>query len=188
MLTFFLFRDSAKMEKNILAFTVLACLVLVCPGQPQQCFKKGECTHSYQILGKVINNEYLCRKECQLNPSCRWFTYFEKSNYCQLYENCAKLNEQSCSNCLSGEKECLTREIKCKLAVKCTKTPFSSSSTQNIEDCLRLCKEEARCKLFTYNNHLKSCEFFASCGELSKCSDCISGHYKCNVEPRGKKY
>jgi hypothetical protein len=70
-------------------------LLLAQPSEPRQaCFKKGECKDSFQIMGKVVDDQYSCRLECQSNSHCTWFTFYTKTNYCQLFRNCFKLDKE----------------------------------------------------------------------------------------------
>jgi len=174
------------MEKPIWLLIAVASLSLARLSEQLQCFKKGECKESFQILGNVIDSQYLCRKECQSNPYCKWFTYFKKTNYCQLYRDCAKLDEQSCPECLSGERDCLAPEIKCWLTGKCQGEAFSTNSTQTSEECLGLCQEEAGCNWFTFDDRKKSCFLFGQCPDLDGCDYCVSGNSQCNVESKGE--
>jgi len=85
----------------------------VYPALGKECFITGKCRNGFPISGKQVENQYDCRKDCQFDPSCNWFTYYKEARYCQLHRNCTKLDNQTCTDCLSGEKDCAAPEIKC---------------------------------------------------------------------------
>jgi len=176
------------MMKIIFAFTVLVSFAAIDASEVQECFKKGKCKDSYQIVGKGIENQYLCRKECQMNSFCKWFTFFKDTTYCQLYRDCVILDDQSCSDCLSGEKDCSPPEIKCGLTGKCRGEAFSTKSAQTTDECLKLCQAEASCNWFTFYGKQQSCHLFTSCNNLDGCDACVSGNSKCSAESRGNKW
>ena len=149
------------------------------------CFRKGECKQSFPIVGKVVENQYYCRQECQSNPECNWFTFYKKASYCQLFKNCDTLDEQFCADCLTGEKDCMPPEIKCWLTGKCEGEAFSVNTTQTSEDCLGLCHENDACTWFTFEERGGACHLFSNCSSLIGCDSCVSGNSKCDPESKG---
>ncbi len=177
-----------NMGEKFVSFLILFSLALISITEQRECFSKGECKESFPVTGSVLETQYECRKQCQSNLACTWFTYFQKTSYCQLYKNCFRLDEQSCTQCLSGEKECSAPELKCWITGKCQGDPYSTNSTQTSEECLELCKEDESCKWFTFDPHKQSCNLFTDCSNLLGCDDCISGNSKCDVNDKGNNY
>ena len=152
--------------------------------QQLTCFKPGECKDSFQISGQVIDNQYLCRRECQLNTYCNWFTFFKNTNYCQLYRNCVKL-DKACTECLTGEKACSAPEIKCWMTGKCPGKALATNTTESSEACLKLCQTMPQCNWFTFDDLKRQCSAFSNCSSLEGCDTCISGNSKCDVISKG---
>ena len=157
----------------------------VAPSAGRECFIAGECNHSFQIAGKLVDNQYLCRKECQLSPYCNWFTYYKEASYCELYRNCLDLDDKTCPDCLTGEKECSAPEIKCWLTGKCAEDPLSTNFTQTSEECLNKCKETPECNWFTFDERKHLCQLFVNCTDLAGCDSCISANSECQSESQG---
>ena len=154
--------------------------------QQQPCFKPGECKDSFQISGQVVDNQYLCRKECLTNPYCNSFTFFKKTNYCELYRNCAKL-DKSCTDCLTGERDCSAPEIKCWLTGRCPGQALTTNTTQSSEDCLKFCQKMPLCNWFTFDEKKRQCSAYANCSSLEGCDSCTSGNSKCDITSKGKE-
>ena len=42
---------------------------------------------------------------CRANAKCRWFTFVGQNSACILFKDCSAV-DQTCKNCVSGEREC----------------------------------------------------------------------------------
>jgi hypothetical protein len=51
-------------------------------------------------------DEFQCLESCQENSNCTWFSFFPDSNFCQTFSSCKNIDETSCPNCISGQREC----------------------------------------------------------------------------------
>ena len=183
-----LFFFSGTMRDPRLALVLFLWPSLVFAVKQDLCFKKGECKQSFPILGKVVDSQYYCRQECQLNTQCNWFTFYKKASYCQLFKNCDTLDVQFCPDCLTGEKDCKAPEIKCWLTGKCEGEAFSVNTTQTSEECLGLCQENGdNCHWFTFDERKKVCQLHSKCSSLIGCDSCVSGNSQCDPESKGRK-
>ena len=174
--------------KNLCLFVFLFC----CPWlanslEDDICFKKGQCMQSSPTLSSFVDSEYSCRQECQMNPLCNWFTYFKKSTNCQQFKNCVTLDQNSCTDCLTGEKDCSPPEMKCWLKGKCDGKPIIVNTTQTSEGCLRLCQETDDCAWFSFDERKSLCHLFNNFRGLVSCDSCISGNSKCDPDSKGSK-
>ena len=107
-------------------------------------------------------------------------------SYCQLYKNCYMLDAVSCHDCLSGEKECLSPEMKCDMTGSCYGIPFARTNmSKNPDECLELCKVDTICKWFTFESTNQTCNLFRECNSLVGCDTCTSGNSKCGTTERG---
>jgi len=153
--------------------------------EARECFIEGKCTQSFPFSGKLVNNQYLCRTECQSSPFCNWFTYYKESSYCELHRQCIKIDNLACQDCLSGEKNCSAPEIKCWMTGRCSGEAFSTNVTQTSEECLKMCKESSECEWFSFDEIKRTCSLFVNCTELVGCDDCVSGNSKCEIGSKG---
>ena len=117
--------------------------------------------------------------------SCAWFTYFQRTSYCQLYKNCFRIDPSSCKECLSGEKDCSAPELKCWVTGQCKEDPFATNITTSSEECLEACQLESDCEWFTFDTKDSSCNLHKKCSSLIGCETCISGNTKCRVTSKG---
>ena len=67
-----------------------------------ECFQKGECRKSIFVGSANTPDEFTCLELCKSKTECNWFTFFQNTNYCQLFENCVELSSDVCSDCVSG--------------------------------------------------------------------------------------
>ena len=174
-----------KMQRKVHTATLLVLLLFISGTEQRECFKKGECKESFQITGSVLDNQYECRKACQSSMSCAWFTYFQRTSYCQLYKNCFRIDPSSCKECLSGEKDCSAPELKCWVTGQCKEDPFATNTTTSSEECLEACQLESDCEWFTFDTKDSSCNLHKKCSSLIGCETCISGNTKCRVTSKG---
>ena len=73
------------------------------PPEPT-CWAQGECEGTIDRVVAASSKED-CLRLCQVEPSCRWFTFYEPSSLCILMKNCPTIDE-SCTTCVSGERRC----------------------------------------------------------------------------------
>ena len=177
------------MAKAALAFLGLFSLTLIVAStqqQQQRCFVQGECNGSFEVPGKDVDDKYQCRKACQASAYCNWFTFYTKTNFCQLHRNCLKLDNATCSDCLSGVKDCSEPEIKCWLTGKCRGEALTADSAETSEDCLTRCQATSGCQHFTFDDNKRSCMLFENCSQLTGCDSCVSGDSRCSLESKGR--
>jgi hypothetical protein len=184
-----MFLGFRKMSRSFLiVYSVATFYLLATEAAHWECFTPGECTDSYQLTGSIANDQYDCRKRCQSLLNCAWFTYFQKTSYCQLYKNCFLLDLVSCQDCLSGEKDCSAPQLKCSMTGNCSNQPFHSESASDSEVCLDLCKSNITCQWFTHDSSTGSCKFYTECDSLIGCDTCISGNSNCIFDARGRYF
>ena len=176
------------MLKKVTGLTLLISLLFICGSEQSECFSNGECKESFPISGSVTDNKYECRKKCQSMPSCTWFTFFMAASYCQLYKNCVRLDEVSCKDCLSGERECSVPELKCWVVGQCKEESIAEKNGTSVEECLEFCQSESDCEWFTFNSDDSSCSLFKKCGDLVGCDTCLSGESKCKFSSKGNLF
>ena len=174
-----------KMHREVNASIFVVVLLFISGSEQMECFTRGECKESYPLVGSVMDNQYECRKACQASTSCTWFTYFQRTSYCQLYKNCFKIDPNSCKDCVSGEKDCSVSELKCWLIGQCMEDSFITNTTDSSEDCLEACQSESECEWFTFDTKDSSCNLHVNCSSLLGCDTCISGNTKCGVTSKG---
>ena len=173
------------MRKNLIVYFAAISYFLATEAAQWECFSRGECSDSYQLSGSIVTDQYECRKLCQSLTTCNWFTYFQKTSYCQLYKNCYLLDLGSGHDCLSGEKECYAPELKCSMTGNCSNQSFNMENTSDPEECLDLCKSNTTCHWFTLDSSTGSCNFYTECDSLIGCDTCISGNSNCIFDARG---
>ncbi len=64
--------------------------------------------------------QFECLDICKSNSNCTWFTYFPHSDFCNLFANCTAIEDEFCSDCISGEQACLPPEPICWVIGKLT--------------------------------------------------------------------
>ena len=177
------------MAKAALAFVGLIGLALIQPSdqQQQRCFVQGECNGSFEVPGKDVDDRYQCRKACQASPYCNWFTFYAKTNFCQLHRNCLKLDNSACSDCVSGVKDCSEPEIKCWLTGKCQGEALATARVGTSDECLANCQTSPGCQHFTFDEHSQSCSLYENCSQLTGCDSCVSGDSRCSPESKGEE-
>jgi hypothetical protein len=85
----------------------LACLRSSNAAEPDyQCFVPGECILSQHIDLVASTDEVQCLKMCQSTMDCTWFTFYPETGSCQLFANCAIIDDTQCPLCKTGQAEC----------------------------------------------------------------------------------
>ncbi len=74
-------------------------------GEPT-CFQAGECTQSLFVGSWTPDDAQGCLTECQNEPECRYFTYYDNRGECTGFLNCEVFSEDSCTECYSGQQTC----------------------------------------------------------------------------------
>jgi len=153
----------------------------------ESCFTQGECKDGYQLLGQVVDDQYLCRQLCKGLTTCNGFTFYVKTSYCQLFKTCPVVDESDCSDCVSGDKNCSPPSLKCNLVGKCHGNLIKSEKTGSIDECIDSCKcsSNTTCHWFTFNQSNQLCELYDDCDTLTACDECLSGNCRCTLEPAG---
>jgi hypothetical protein len=91
----------------IMAFSTLLLLMLSILGltMGQDCFVPGGCVNSSFVAVSHPIDSRGCLEDCQNQDGCNWFTYFNPSHICQIFNDCKSL-DQDCTDCVSGEVSC----------------------------------------------------------------------------------
>ena len=71
-----------------------------------QCFVEGQCLNSPILDITLQEDANACLKHCQEDPTCRWFTFDDAVDLCELFETCPTLSDDQCDQCVSGENTC----------------------------------------------------------------------------------
>ncbi len=98
------------------------------------------------------------------------------------------MDETSCPDCFSGEKDCTAPELKCWITGQCQNESFALKTTQSSEECLDLCKNKTDCKWFTFDSSDSSCNMYNECSDLAGCDTCVSGNFKCSKDLKGRSW
>ena len=53
----------------------------------------------------TLFDEGTCSSACQDNSLCNWYTYFQNTGKCFLYNSC-QIEDDLCGDCLTSEKAC----------------------------------------------------------------------------------
>jgi hypothetical protein len=90
-----------------MAFSTLLLLILCILGltMGQDCFVPGRCVHNSLVAVSHPSDSRGCLEYCQNQDGCNWFTYSNRLNFCELFNDCTSL-DQDCTECLSGEVSC----------------------------------------------------------------------------------
>ncbi len=70
------------------------------------CFQVGECSQSLFIDEWQVNDAQSCLTECKSDNECLYFTFYKDDSLCVGFANCVEFQEDSCTNCYSGESTC----------------------------------------------------------------------------------
>jgi hypothetical protein len=71
-----------------------------------QCFISGECSNGQELDNLSSKNEFQCLESCQQTANCTWFSFHPDSSTCNLLSSCKTIEDATCLNCISGEREC----------------------------------------------------------------------------------
>ena len=75
-------------------------------GVPKRCLAYGECTKS-ELIALYHNETYnSCLDKCKSESRCEWITINPDFNICFLFDECDKIDEELCPNCLSSDTDC----------------------------------------------------------------------------------
>ena len=70
-----------------------------------QCWVQGQCLGQTLDL-EIVDNEDVCLAKCKSKSQCSWFTFFKSVSECILFRTCPAIDD-TCIDCLSGEKNCI---------------------------------------------------------------------------------
>ncbi len=88
---------------------LLRTFFLLCTGQnlsEPMCFQAGECSQSLFVDEWHVNDAQSCLMECKNDDECLYFTFYKDDSLCLGFANCVEFQEDSCTNCYSGESTC----------------------------------------------------------------------------------
>ena len=71
-----------------------------------KCFFLGSCI-GVCLLVEVTPTAQECLQLCNSTLGCRWFTYYQSVSECVLFRNCPTVDNNSCEDCISGERRCI---------------------------------------------------------------------------------
>ncbi len=58
-----------------------------------------------------MNDAQSCLTECKGDDECLYFTFYKDYSLCVGFANCVDFQEDSCTNCYSGESTCEGTQI-----------------------------------------------------------------------------
>jgi len=149
----------------------------------QECFETGECRNSYLLEFRKTLDKFECLEFCNSNPECAWATYFPSTSYCELLKNCATLDADVCSDCLTTKRECIPDEPVCWIEGECEGIVDLIVPTSSADDCLQLCSSTFGCHWFTFYARALECVILKTCSTIDEsCNECISGERRCIAE------
>ena len=143
-------------------------------------------------LSVVFNNLF------QADPSCLYFTYFQDTTVCSMYQTCP-ISDNSCHDCFSGDVSCsyecdrqgnYSIEKACVNFMShfpplgfCDGSSVAIDVTSTREDCITECKDNQFCEWWSFDNRDGFCTLLSSCTALDlSCATCISGQKQCSAE------
>ncbi len=163
-----------------------------------QCSIPGQCVDSDLIQSEIDDDKYACHNECKNNEACKWFTFNAKVNFCELFETCNDITEESCEDCVTSQKDCDVYQ--CGLQGSCQVKPvrndcFSLTWTWILQghiikqedvdtegQCLKDCQINMDCQWYTFNEDINLCLLFETCPTVDEtCSTCTSGENGCSL-------
>ena len=148
----------------------------------QTCFAAGECREGQHVEGDPAADELQCLENCQRSPDCHWFTFFPQLGYCQLLSDCPVLDNEFCSDCLSGQSSCSAPEPVCFVPGECKGSVDHVEGASSQETCLEVCQSLDSCRWFTYHAPSSACVLYHNCDEISTdCNECVSGESRCQL-------
>ena len=190
MVTFILvfqFRVSGLIMKNLLNILVV-CVAFSFPslikGQSSiGCNVDGECKGSLYM--DVTNQETVgeCLTQCQSTIGCQFWTYYRESKGCLGFVSCDHLSSESCTDCVSGDKEC--EPYQCNIQGRCSGTLVRFLQAPDVDYCAEACHTYTNCTWWTYDQggSSKFCTLMGDCPVLDEtCLTCISGEAGCWIE------
>lgn len=102
------------------------------------------------------HNAQECHHRCELIEECTYFTFNVKTKECWLLSG--KTEEEKGEHLVSGPAQCVPNT---SCILKDTGlTEFDDLSTNRlptVDDCQEKCRENIKCRFFTYNNYKKFC-------------------------------
>ena len=115
---------SPSMNRTTCASTSPTCDV--CISGERDCVVGASCNlngfcHGHVLSYNVTSSLTACLESCQALPACAWYSYHTDNYFCLLTSDCVTFDE-SCTNCISGERACFGGE-------PLTTTTSSSSTT-----------------------------------------------------------
>ena len=69
-------------------------------------FYSGKCTESFHLATSKTDDELECLANCKAIGDCEWFTFYQSLGMCESLKNCASIDPEGCTDCISGQKEC----------------------------------------------------------------------------------
>lgn len=134
--------------------------------------------HVYNIdhLGTSSISE--CQTACKQTEDCNFFTFDDADNFCALYYNCSSIDDTTCTDCYTGQKDCLI----CSQAGECQGIDVGGAFTSTVEDCERECYDNAECQWYTYDLTFEYCFLTSDCTPRTPSSPNVFGQKECYQE------
>jgi hypothetical protein len=125
-------------------------------------------------------DEFACLQFCKSEADCNWFTFFPSTSYCELLKTCTTLDPEICTDCLTGQPECVPDDPTCWVEGECEGIVDYITGSPSAEDCLDLCSKTLGCRWFTFHGKALECLLLKTCPTIDEsCQDCISGERRC---------
>ena len=145
------------------------------------CFEPGACLDSMMLdMGKA-DDQSGCLEMCQQQEDigCEWFTYYAPTKHCITLSACLRLDNSSCSDCVSGQREC--PEFQCGVAGRCLGSfQGFADNVANAQACSDACHNTDGCAWYSFDGGQNLCHMTADCHELDKdCTSCKAYERPC---------
>lgn len=107
---------SMSFARSLLSLALLlSALLAIGRGQEEiGCFVTGECTGGNIVANYPEESASKCLADCQQDPTCSYFSFFEETGVCSLYETCDF--SDACTGCVSGDSDC--SGVQCDVVVR----------------------------------------------------------------------
>ena len=116
-----------------------------------------------------------CQTACIGTDDCNIFTFDQGNNFCVLFYNCTNIDDARCSDCYTGQKECLI----CQESGECEGNYVGGSYVSTVEDCEMECFDDSECQWYTYDMNVDYCFLTSDCLPKNASSPSVFGQKFC---------
>jgi hypothetical protein len=134
----------------------------------EDCLQIGHCRDSYYIAGEPMADEFECLQFCKSEADCNWFTFFPSTSYCELLKTCTTLDPEICTDCLTGQPDCVPDDPTCWVEGECEGIVDYVTGSPSAEDCLDLCSKTLGCRWFTFHGKALECLLLKTCPTIDE--------------------